>query len=235
MGTVIVIPARGGSKGILRKNLQLVNNKPLISYAIEIAHNVKSVDMAIVSTEDDEIAEVSDKYGAKVVNRPFELAEDHVNLLPVNQHILKYLSEQGIYPERVISLQPTAPLLKPETIEEGIQLHIKTGCDAVCSVALIEHNHPCWAKNLNPLSGELSDFFEIDGDKFLQKQDLPECYSYTGGFYIRRRDVLEKGKGKGLGKDVRGIVVDREEALDIDNMLDLEFFRFLINRREIKS
>ena len=95
---------------------------------------------------------------------------------------------------------------------------------------MVKHNHPYWVKSVNPVTKELSDFTNIKGDTYLQKQDLPECYSYTGGFYIRKRDVLERGKGKGLGDDIRGYIISDDEALDIDYPLDLEYFRFLMER-----
>ena len=124
--TVIVIPARGGSKNIPRKNLQLIKGKPLISYAIEIAHKVKLSNKVIVSTEDDEISEIGQQYGAEVIKRPHELAEDHINLLPVNQHVLKILESKNIYPKIIISLQPTAPFIEPTSIENAVRLNAVT-------------------------------------------------------------------------------------------------------------
>ena len=226
--SVIVIPARGGSKNIPRKNLQLIKNRPLISYAIEIAFKVKSVEKVIVSTEDNEIAEISKSYGADVFNRPLELAKDHVNLLPVNQHVLERLEKEKYYPKRVISLQPTAPLLEPKNIDKAIRFQKDTGCDSVSSIAMVKHNHPYWVKSVNPVTKELSDFTSVKGDTYLQKQDLPDCYSYTGGFYIRKRKTLKEGIGKGLGKDVRGYEISERESLDIDYPEDLNYFKYLM-------
>ena len=230
--TVIVIPARGGSKNIPRKNLQLIKGKPLISYAIEIAHKVKLSNKVIVSTEDDEISEIGQQYGAEVIKRPHELAEDHINLLPVNQHVLKILESKNIYPKIIISLQPTAPFIEPTSIENAVRFQQETKCDSVCSISKVQHNHPYWVKKINPTSKKLSDFTNVRGDSFLQKQDLPVCYSYTGGFYIRKRNILKYHTGKGLGHDSRGYIVTEKESLDIDYPIDLEFFRFLMDRNQ---
>lgn len=230
--SVIVIPARGGSKNIPRKNLQLINGKPLISYAIEIAHKVNLCKKVIVSTEDNEISEISKQYRAGVIKRPNELSEDHINLLPVNQHALNYLEKNNFYPEIIISLQPTAPFIEPKSIEEAVKFQKETECDSVCSISKVLHNHPHWVKNVDPRSKKLSDFTDVDCDSFLQKQDLPTCYSYTGGFYVRKRNVLKYGTGKGLGKDSRGYIVNEKESFDIDYPIDLEFCRYLMEREQ---
>jgi len=144
--------------------------------------------------------------------------------------VLKVLERQGIFPERIISLQPTAPLIKSTSIEEGIQLHRTSNCDSVCSVALVLHNHPYWVKSLDVTTHRLHNFTTVDGDKYLQNQALPVCYTYTGGFYIRKRNILDKGKGKGLEQDVRGVVLSPNEALDINYPIDLEYFRYILEK-----
>lgn len=223
-----VIPARGGSKGIPRKNLQLINGKPLISYAINIAKKVNNVSNIIVSTDDDEITETSKNYGAEVVRRPPELATDNVNLLPVNKHVLKILEDDQNFPHCVVSLQPTSPLLQSLSVNEALKLQKTTDCDSVSSIGIVKHNHPYWTKSMDPVTKRINNFTEIDGDKYLQKQDLPICYSYTGGFYIRKSEIIRTGVDKGLGTDSRGFVVSDKEALDIDYPIDLEFFRYLM-------
>ncbi len=225
---IIVIPARGGSKGIPRKNLQLINGKPLISYIIKIALKVKSICRVIVSTDDDEIADVSKNYGAEVVRRPPELATDNINLLPVNKHVLKILEDDQNFPHCVVSLQPTSPLLQSLSVNEALKLQKTTDCDSVSSIGIVKHNHPYWIKSMDPVTKRINNFTEINGDKYLQKQDLPICYSYTGGFYIRKSEIIRTGVGKGLGTDSRGFVVSDKEALDIDYPIDLEFFRYLM-------
>ena len=227
--TVIVIPARGGSKGIPRKNLKLINGKPLISFAINIAKNVKSAQKIIVSTDDNEIYEVSKKYDIDVIERPSQLANDNINLLPVNQHALKVLSNQDIYPNWIVSLQPTSPLILSSSIDEAINLIYQTNCDSVSSMSRVIHNHPYWTKKIDQKTKRINDFIKENGDEYLQKQDLPTCYSYTGGFYIRNRNILQNGTGKGLGSDARGYVVSQKESLDIDYEQDLQYFRYLIN------
>jgi len=121
MNTVAIIPARGGSKGIPRKNIKELCEKPLITYIIETALRVEELDRVIVSTEDKEIAEVAKKCGAEVpFMRPEELARDETPTLPVLQHAVKYLEEKENYkPDIVVLLYATSPLLKHERVSEG--------------------------------------------------------------------------------------------------------------------
>ena len=225
---IAVIPARIRSKRIPKKNIKFFNGRPIISYSIEAAISSKLFDKVIVSTDDDEIADVSKNYGAEVVRRPPELATDNVNLLPVNQHVLKILEDDANFPYCVVSLQPTSPLLKSSSVNEALKLQKTTDCDSVSSIGIVKHNHPYWTKSMDPVTKRINNFTEIDGDKYLQKQDLPICYSYTGGFYIRKSEIIRTGVGKGLGTDSRGFVVSDKEALDIDYPIDLEFFRYLM-------
>ena len=110
---IAIIPARGGSKGIPRKNIKDLAGKPMISYIIESVKNIPDIERVIVTTEDDEIAEVAKKYGAEVpFKRPAELAEDEVATLPVLQHALEYLEKEEKYiPDYVLLVYPTSPLL----------------------------------------------------------------------------------------------------------------------------
>jgi len=121
MNIIAIIPARGGSKGIPRKNLVDVNNKPLIAYSIEHALASKLINRVIVSTEDEEIAQVSMKYGAEIPTmRPKKLAEDHILDLPVYEHMLEYLNDtEGYIADIVVHLRPTTPYRKPEWIDDA--------------------------------------------------------------------------------------------------------------------
>ena len=132
MKSLVVIPARGGSKTIPRKNLYRVNDVPLIGYAIRAAHTSKTVDRVIVSTDDDEIAEVAMSLGAEVpFMRPGELADDEVSIIPVIQHAAKSMArDKGFDADIVISLQPTAPLLKPDSIDACIDLMHSSNCSS---------------------------------------------------------------------------------------------------------
>jgi CMP-N-acetylneuraminic acid synthetase len=130
---VAIIPARGGSKGIPRKNIKLLAGKPMIAYCIEAAL-AAGVDRVIVSTEDAEIAEVAQKYGAEVPwLRPLELAADDVPTLPVLQHALGELQKEAYVPDYVLLMYPTSPLLTTQRIREAVALAEATNADSIVS------------------------------------------------------------------------------------------------------
>ena len=230
MSILLVIPARGGSKGISRKNLQDVAGRPLIAHAIRHARKAKELNpeicRVIVSTEDPEIAQVAREWGADVpFMRPSQLAEDQVSLIPVVRQTLTESDQWGWDVSAVASLQPTAPLLQPKTIDTCIRLFLETGCDSVITVRRVEHNHP-YRVQLMDEEGRISPLFS-EGERFLQKQDLPTLYALTGGLYLRKRELLIHWSGQdfALGRDQRAVEVEAEESLDIDSPLDLALFR----------
>ena len=232
MSVLLVIPARGGSKGIPRKNLQLVAGRSLISYAIEHALAATMVHRVIVSTEDVEITEAARSWGADVpFVRPTELAQDHVSLIPVILHAAQAMDALGRHATVVVSLQPTAPLLRPQTIDEGVRVLLETGCDSVVSVRKVIHNHPYRVQQMDS-DGRIKPLFP-DGQQYLQKQDLPVFYALTGGLYVRRRQLLEDWSGSDfcLGIDRRAVEVDAQEALNIDSPLDLALLRVLTEQQ----
>lgn len=231
MENIIVIPARGGSKGVPRKNLRTVGGQPLVAYGIETALNTPGIDLVAVSTEDEEIACVSRDLGAEIIDRPSQLARDEVSLPEVIKHAKIFFEEKGIYPKRYISLQPTGPLITSKSLTEATELHKETNCDSVVSVAEVIHGHPYWAKSFDPETRKIANFLDVDVLKYPQKQDLPRCYMYTGGFYIRKTELLNESKGFYLGEDIRGYLLPSEEALDIDTEGDLHYFEFLISQR----
>ena len=115
---VAVIPARGGSKGIPRKNMMLLNGKPLVYYTIRESLKSKYINRTIVSTEDNEIAKISSEYGAEVVRRPVELAKDDTPTIDVVLHVLDTLKAQNFEPDIVVLLQPTSPLRNTQDIDK---------------------------------------------------------------------------------------------------------------------
>ena len=152
-----IIPARGGSKGIPRKNIKLLAGKPLIAYTIEAALKSKYLDRVIVSTEDREIAETSRHYGAEVIKRPKILAKDKAKTIDVIFHLLNVLKEKNYIPEIIVLLQPTSPLRIVKDIDKAIELFLKEKCESVVSVC--ECNPPSyWSfkkekKYLRPILG----------------------------------------------------------------------------------
>lgn len=236
MKVLLVIPARGGSKGIPRKNLQQVNGQPLIAYAINNALASQMVDRVIVSTEDEEIAETAKKLGAEVpFLRPAELATDQVSLIPVVAHAAGEMVALGFAADLVVSLQPTTPFISGKIIDQAICLQKETGCDSVVSVVKVTHNHPYRVQQLRE-DGSLTPFFP-EGEKFLQRQDLPVFYAFSGGLYSRKRQLLEHWSGKDfcLGETRRAVVVSEQEALNIDRPVDLQLFEAVLAQEGVRS
>ncbi len=233
MKTLLVIPARGGSKTIPRKNLHVVAGLPLIGYAIRNALAAKSVDRVIVSTEDAEIAEAARALGADVpFLRPMELATDEVSLIPVVQHAARAMAEDhGFDADIVASLQPTAPLLGADRIDAAVALLRDSGCCSVTSIQRIEQNHPYQALDMDA-DGRISRLFP-EAERYLQKQDRPPFYVGTGGLYVRRRDVLDGWSGKDfcLGADRRAVVVTSDEGINIDTPTDMMVFEAVMAKK----
>lgn len=221
MKTLLVIPARGGSKGIPRKNLLPVGGRPLIAYAIGAALAARRVGRVIVSTEDEEIAGTAREHGAEIpFLRPRELSGDGVSLIPVAAHAAKAMAELGFAADAVMTLQPTAPLVRPETIDAAIALMQDTGCDSVSTVEEIaQHPYRAFSRDAEE---RLVPLFP-DKVHLLQRQDRPPFYYPTGGVYLRRRHLLEQWSGRDfcMGSDARSIAVQRHEALNIDTMEDI--------------
>jgi CMP-N-acetylneuraminic acid synthetase len=229
-----VIPARGGSKGLPGKNLRVLRGKPLICYMIKHALASKYIAKVVVSTDDKKIAEIALDYGAEVpFLRPKELALDTTPLNPVLHHAMTYYDSIGWKVDAIISLQPTSPLITPDIIDSTIELFVNTGCDSVVTVSEIKHGHPYRAKKLHD-DGKLENFCkEFDGDQFINRQERPPAYAYNGAIYLRKREIVANwnGKGVGLGKDCRGVVIGHEYAVNIDDKFDFKLAEFLLGER----
>ena len=231
-----VIPARAGSKGIPQKNLQEVCGRPLITYVLEAAREARTLNRVIVSTDSEAIARVALEWGIDVpFLRPPELARDEVSLIPVLRHAMAYFDALGDPPDVVVSIQPTSPLLTAEDIDRAVALLEETGCDSVVTVAEIRQGHPFRAMRLE--GNRVLPLTEYTSDRYLQKQDRPPAYRFTGGLYVRRRHLLEQGHGKdfALGAEIRGLVLEPERAVDVDHPLDLLLVRALMELRREKE
>ena len=227
-----VIPARGGSKSVPRKNLAPVEGRPLLAYVVDAARSAKRLERFLVSTEDEEIAQVAKELGAEVpFRRPHELARDEVSIVPVARHAMEAMDRLGFRADAVLSLQATSPFLEGEDIDRAIETLETSGGDCVCSVERIEHGHPYWVKRLE--GDRILPFNDASNDSYLQRQDLPPAYILDGGMFLRRRELLENWSGKdfGLGKDVRAIVLGGLKSLHIDDSLELDMVRFFMSKK----
>ena len=221
---IAIIPARGGSKGIPRKNIRLLAGKPLIAYSIETALKSKYINRVVVSTEDDEIAEISKKYGAEVIERPEELATDSAPTEPVIEHVLERLKEQEYYkPDLIILLQPTSPLRTGKHIDEALDMFSKGHFNSVLSVcpshAFIWKMKESGAYPIN-----------YDFKNRHRRQDKEPEYRENGAIYITKCEVL-MGQGCILNEKIGLYSMPEVFSIEIDTDFDLWLCEQIINRR----
>jgi hypothetical protein len=220
MSIVAVIPARGGSKGIPRKNLVRIAGRPLIAYAIEAARNAASVDRVLISTDDSEIADVARELGAEVpFLRPPELADDTAPMLGVLRHALAWLESQGVAVEALVLLQPTSPLRTGRHVEEAVALFRSAPASTVVSVVEVPHQfNPVSVMKLSA-QGTLAPFL---GDQAVvtRRQDKPSAYARNGpAVLISHPDTLRSGQL--YGASCLPYLMSEEDSLDIDTPQDL--------------
>lgn len=224
-----IIIARGGSKGIPRKNIKPLLGKPLIYYTIEAGKSSRLLDRLIVSTEDKEIADIARSYRAEVpFMRPLELALDDTPSLSVLQHAISFMEQMGyFYPDIIVLLEPTAPLRRAEHIDQGIRKILDTNADSVISVCPLEKN-PYGIKRVD---GDRA-FNFIESDKtYTKRQDLPKLYRFNAALYITKSHIVMK-ENRILGDDVRVIFMAPEESVNIDLPMDFMLAEALLRQRE---
>lgn len=216
-----LIPARGGSKGVPRKNVRMLAGKPLIAWTIEAALAARSLARVVVSTEDEEIAEVARKWGAEVpFLRPPELATDEAPTLPVVRHALEWMERQGERFDAVCLLQPTSPCRRVEWIDACAEMLERLGVDSVATVLPVpaEHN-PDWVY----FADERGLLRLSTGEKepLPRRQDLPAAYHREGSVYLARTETVLV-KNSLYGDSLAGYVVPSEESINIDTFRDWE-------------
>lgn len=222
-----IIPARGGSKRLPRKNILDLCGKPLIAYTIEAALKSKSISKVVVSSDDEEILNISKKFGADIIKRPIDLARDTATTFDAIKHTIDNFEKY----DYIVLLQPTSPLRNEKHIDEAIQLLKEKNAHAVISVCKMEHS-PLWSNTL-PKDGSMNNFLE---EEILKKrsQDLEKYYRLNGAIYICRTDKLLKNKDFFIKDYIFAYVMDRESSIDIDEEIDFEiaeFFYCIKNRK----
>jgi CMP-N-acetylneuraminic acid synthetase len=222
MKVVAIIPARGGSKSIPRKNIRPLAGKPLLAYTIEASLKSKYVDSTLVSTEDAEIAAVAKQHGAEVVDRPEELAMDDTPTLPVLKHAVGVLEKAGTKMDAVVLLQPTSPLRGAREIDEAVEKFFDAKADLVLSVSEAKH-HPFWSFGLE--NGRLVPFVK-GGFDTKKRQDLPKVYVPNGAIYVMAPEALDKESI--YEGNVQAVIMAEEKSIDIDTMLDFKMAELLM-------
>lgn len=229
MKPLVIIPARGGSKGIPHKNIKLLGGKPLISRAIDNARAVAPDSDICVSTDDSEIIQVVEDYGLKVpFIRPTELAADNSGTYEVLLHALSFYEQQGRTYDTIILLQPTSPFRRDEDISEALKLY-SPDVDMVVSVTEARAN-PYY----NCFETDSDGFLHVSkGDgKYIRRQDAPKAWEYNGAIYIINPQSLKR-KSLGEFKRRRMYEMDELHSLDLDTPLDWRIAELLIAENEI--
>jgi CMP-N,N'-diacetyllegionaminic acid synthase len=219
MHVVGLIPARGGSKGIPRKNLAPLGGRPLIAWTIDAALGSAAVSDVVVTTDDPEIARVAAETGAHVLERPEELAQDETPMLPVVEHAL---SEMDC--DVLVLLQPTSPLRGAIHIDESVELLRTSGADAVLSVVEVPHRFG------------LASLMAMDGDRVIPLQPAPATRQGKPKVYARNGPAIFALLPDRVGDDLYGgvcvpYVMDARDSVDVDEPFDLELAEFLLSRR----
>lgn len=215
-----IIPARGGSKGVILKNIKPLAGKPLINYTIESAQQSQLIDKLILSSEDDNIIDVAKKTEVEIpFKRPDYLARDNSSSLEVVQHAIKHYENENLYFDAVLLLQPTTPFREKGFIDKAISKFLNGNYDALVSVRPVPHQfNPHWV-----LEPDKNDYLKIstgEDNMIKRRQELPKAFFRDGSIYITKTEIVKKGSlyGKALGY----IQSESELFINIDSVKDWE-------------
>lgn len=223
-----IIPARGGSKGIPKKNIKMLCGKPLLQYTIDAANNATKLTKVILSSDDEAIMAIAKDFDIEVpFTRPHDLAQDDTPTLAVIQHALRFYMARGIHFDAVCLLQVTSPFKTGTFIDVAIQKFITSDCDALISVQEIpEEYNPHWAFKENE-TGNL-ELFTGASQIIARRQDLPKTYHRDGLIYITKTQVLLK-KNSLYGSKLAYIKSPGTYTINIDTMADWEQAEAFLN------
>jgi CMP-N,N'-diacetyllegionaminic acid synthase len=224
---VATICARGGSKGVPRKNIRLLCDKPLLTYSIEVAGTCDLIDRVIVSTDDTEIAAVAREAGAEVpFLRPTELAVDNAPKLPVLKHVVRFLESNDYCPDIIVDLDPTSPMRTQQDIKACVEMVMQEGADNVFSVVRARKN-PYF--NVVEIRDGRVQLVKEAPQPVTRRQDAPEVYEMNASIYVWRRDALMRHDS--LFLENTRIYVMPEWAIDIDSETDFQFVEFILRTK----
>lgn len=203
-----ITPARGGSKGLPKKNIRPLAGKPLLAWTIEAARGAKSIDQYVVSTESAEIANVARDYGAEVVDRPEEFATDDASTMSVLQHALSQVPA-----DVVVLLQATCPIRKPGLIDSCVERFLSTHADSLATGFICK--------------------YQEYGTNELNRQDIKGFFYDDGNIYIMKADLIQRGDR--YGKHVEKVILDREQNVDIDEEFDFWLAEQILTQRMVHA
>lgn len=228
MRTLAIIPARGGSKGVLRKNIKNLAGKPLIAYSIDAAREARGIDRVCVSTEDVEIADIAKAYGAEVLDRPAKFAQDLTPTRDVLWFHVQELAREGYHPDVVMTLQPTSPLRKVIHIEEALDLFARDPeADSLVSCVQVPHHfHPLSVMKKDE-RGYLRPFVDQAATP-QRRQDKVQVFARNGAaVYLTRTDRLKQYV---FGGKLISYLMPEEDSLDIDTERDFELAEKILQK-----
>lgn len=227
MNSLVIIPARGGSKGIPHKNIKPLAGRPLIEYTIDVARDLVSDENICVSTDDREIISAVENYGLKVpFVRPAALATDTAGTYGVLLHALRFYESQGKRFDNIILLQNTSPFRKAVHVKEALSLYTAQ-LDMVVSVKEVKAN-PYY----NCFEEDADGFLQISkGDgKLVRRQDAPMAYEYNGAVYVINPESLKKSS-LGEFRKTKKYLMDELSSVDLDTTTDWLYAEFLLNQK----
>ncbi|WP_435116922.1 cytidylyltransferase domain-containing protein [Candidatus Pelagibacter bacterium nBUS_49] len=216
-----IIPARGGSKRLPKKNILNLNRKPLIAWSIKAGLKSTYIDKVIVSSDKDYILKIAKNYGAQTIKRPKQLASDTSKIFYTIHHALLNLRKY----DYIVLLQPTSPLRNEKHIDDAIKFLTAKKADAVIGVCETDHS-PLWSSTL-PDDRSLVNFRQKKA-KDKRSQDLEKYFRINGAIYICKTEKFLKEKGFFIKKNIFAFIMDRESSIDIDERIDFLFAEFLI-------
>ena len=219
-----IIPARGGSKRLPRKNILNLKGKPLVAWSIEAGLNSKYIDNIVVTSDDDEILKIAKKYKVIIVRRPCELASDRAATIDAVKHVISNVNKTYDY---IILLQPTSPLRTSTHIDEAIELLDRKCADAVISVCEMEHS-PLWCNKL-PKDKSMANFLK---EEIINKrsQDLEKYYRLNGAIYICNTKRLLEENSFFLKDNIFAYIMDKKSSVDIDEEIDFKLAEVLLEK-----
>jgi len=230
MNTFAFIFARGGSKGLPKKNIRNFNGKPLLAYSILIAKQLTGVSRVFVSTDDKEIADVGVEYGAEIIDRPKELAKDDSPEWLAWRHAIEWLEGRGEDFDRFLSLPTTSPLRSTDDIDNCLN-QLDDNTDMVVTVTETSRS-PFF--NMVRKEGEYVRLLVDSEDVYSRRQDVPKAFDMTTVAYVTRPKFILDNNAIFQGK-VKSVFIPNERAIDIDTQLDFDIAEFLMKKNKEKK
>ncbi|ENM1123433.1 acylneuraminate cytidylyltransferase family protein [Vibrio parahaemolyticus] len=227
-GFLALITARGGSKGLPRKNILDLNGKPLIAWTIKAAVECSKIERVFVSTDDEEISRISRAYGAEIINRPKELALDNSSSIEVINHAISWFSKNNVFCDNMVLLQPTSPLRNSGHLDEALKNFEKNNANLIISV--FEPEHTPFKSYVENKDGSIRGLYH-DEAPYMRRQDLPVAYQPNGAIYAFSTIAFKENNTFPTSK-VYPYIMSKEDSIDIDTIAELKYAENIMKEKE---